>query len=231
MKPFHFKKFSLAQSKDVFRVGTDSVLLGALATVHDREDILEVGTGCGIISLMIAQRNQDAKITALDISPEAVQLAAANFENSPFKSRLKSIEGNFKYYNSAYKFDLILSNPPYFDENPSKKDIHARQQTMLTFNEFVDKSRELLMPTGFICVIIPAEAGGLFEEIANRNNLFLNRKITVFGIKNSVPKRVILEFGFEQNVALKSEFFIEEAPRQYTEEYLKLTEDFHLFKS
>ena len=88
MKPFQFKQFSIYQSKNVFRVGTDGVLLGAASTVSNATNILEVGTGTGLISLMLAQRNTEAQIEAIDINESAVELAAENFKNAPFKKRL-----------------------------------------------------------------------------------------------------------------------------------------------
>ncbi len=122
MKPFHFQKFTVNQSAKVFRVGTDGVLLGASATVEKAENILEIGTGTGLIALMIAQRNPKAFITAIDLNEEAVTLASENFRNSPYRDRLKAILQDFKQIKTEEKFDLIVSNPPYFEENSSEKD-------------------------------------------------------------------------------------------------------------
>ena len=129
MKTFHFKNFTINQSSKVFRVGTDGVLLGASTTVENAANILEIGTGTGLISLMMAQRNPNATITALDIDEDAVALASVNFRNSPFSSRLNAVLQDFKKHETHEKFDLIVSNPPYFEENPSEKDVLARQQT------------------------------------------------------------------------------------------------------
>lgn len=135
MKPFSFKQFNINQSEKVFRIGTDAVLLGALAGVFGKQNILEIGTGTGIISLMLAQRNSEANITAIDINPEAVGLARENFENTPFKERLKAFEKDFKTFGSSDKFDFVVSNPPYFDANSSTKDILARQRIELDFSD------------------------------------------------------------------------------------------------
>ena len=107
MKSFQFKKFSIQQSKDVFRVGTDGVLLGAIANVQRAKKILEVGTGTGLISMMLAQRNFNTEIQAIDIDENAVELASKNFENSPFKNRLKVYQQDYKNYNPSN--DNILS--------------------------------------------------------------------------------------------------------------------------
>lgn len=229
MKPFQFKQFSIQQSKTVFRVGTDGVLLGAMSTSAHANNILEVGTGTGLISLMLAQRNPEAQITAIDINENAVQLASENFENSPFKNRLKVSLQDYRKFNSDKKYDLIVSNPPYFEQNDSNKDIIARQQTELSFGNLIEKSANLLTQNGLFSVIIPFEAGVLFEELCENNQLFLNNKIIIYGIKDSKPKRLLLEFGLSHKEIVEQEFVIEKSPRKYTEEYLKLTEEFHQF--
>ncbi|MGZ5262170.1 MAG: tRNA1(Val) (adenine(37)-N6)-methyltransferase [Kaistella sp.] len=229
MKPFQFKNFSLNQSVKVFRVGTDGVLLGASVCVESAENILEIGTGTGLIALMIAQRNTTAKITALDINEEAVTLADENFRNSPYKSRLSVLHCDFKNFESDEKFDLIVSNPPYFEENPSEKDVMARQQTELSFRDLIGNASGNLSPSGRLSVIIPFASGENFEEICLENQLFLTKRITIFGIKNSAPKRLILEFAIEKKKLTESEFVIEKSPRTYSDQYLELTKDFHVF--
>lgn len=229
MKPFQFKNFSIKQSKKVFRVGTDGVLLGALSGVENVQTILEVGTGTGLISLMLAQRNPDAQILAIDINDEAINLAGENFRNSPFE-RLSVELQDFKDFKTQQRFDLIISNPPYFKENSSDKDILARQQTELSFENLIEKSAEILSENGRLAVIIALESGAYFEEISLKNRLFLSRKIQIFGIKNSAPKRWILELGLNQKEISEEEFTVEKFPRVYSEEYLELTKDFHLFQ-
>jgi len=229
VKPFQFKQFSIQQSKHVFRVGTDGVLLGAASSVHEAKKILEVGTGTGLTSLMLAQRNPNAQIQAIDIDENAVKLAAQNSENSPFKNRLAVSLEDYKNFNPKEKYDLIISNPPYFEENVSSKDIIARQQTELSFELLIVKSKNLLSENGLLSVIIPIEAGVLFEELCSKNQLHLQRRLLIYGIINSKPKRLLLEFGTEQKEIMNEELIIEKSPRQYSDEYLKLTEAFHQF--
>lgn len=230
MKPFHFQKFVINQDQNVFRVGTDGVLLGSLASVENSKNILEVGTGTGLISLMVAQRNSAAKILALDINIEAVHLAEENFKNSPFEKQLTAKHVDFNRFEGAEKFDLIISNPPYFVGNSSEKDIFARQQTALTFTDLIKNAAAHLSDNGVFSVIIPFEDGVFFEKQCMEFNLKLHRKIRIFGIKNSKPKRWIFEFGFKEQFPEEKDFIIEKSPRIYTEEYLNLTKDFHLFK-
>ena len=230
MKPFQFKNFTVNQSSKVFRVGTDGVLLGASATVKDAQNILEIGTGTGLIALMIAQRNPDANITALDINEEAVAIASENFRNSPFSNRLKAVLQDFKIHKTDEKFDLIVSNPPYFEENPSEKDVLARQQTELSFADLIRNASKSLSRKGILSVIIPFNSGNDFERICRENNLFPTKKITIFGIKTATPKRLILEFGLNSGKVIETEFVIEKSPRKYSDSYLELTKDFHVFR-
>ena len=230
MKSFHFQKFTIHQNKNVFRVGTDAVLLGAFSTLKNSNKILEVGTGSGIISLMTAQRNSFASILALEINLDAVILAQENFKNSPFHDRLKVQHEDFNDFKSEEKFDLIISNPPYFDGNPSEKDIIARQQTALTFENLIKNAAAQLSELGIFSVIIPFEDGDFFENKCEEFGLQLRRKIIIFGIKTSKPKRLILEFSFQSAEIECKDFIIEKSPRFYSDEYLELTKDFHIFK-
>jgi tRNA1Val (adenine37-N6)-methyltransferase len=137
MKPFRFQQFDIQQNADVFRVGTDAVLLGILANVSKAKNVLEVGTGTGIISLMLAQRNPDVEILGIDINTEAVNISQTNFSNSPFSDRIKSKLQDLKNFETEKKFDLIISNPPYFEINNSEKDILARQRLELNFSDLI----------------------------------------------------------------------------------------------
>lgn len=230
MKPFTFKQFTIQQSKEVFRVGTDGVLLGALANVQNTLKILEIGTGTGLISLMLAQRNSDAEFLGIDINKDAAELTKINFENSPFCSRLKNIHQDFKFFETEQRFDLIVSNPPYFEASNSEKDKIARQTVELNFRQLVAKSSQMLSEKGSLSIIIPAEAGNDFIAIAEENRMFLIRKINIKGIENSKIKRLILEFSLSENNLIESEFIIEKSPRQYSDQYLELTQEFHVFR-
>lgn len=230
MKSFKFKQFEIQQSKNVFRVGTDGVLLGSLANVDNVSKVLEVGTGTGLISLMLAQRNSQANFLGIDINEEAVNLTKSNFENSPFYLRLENILQDFKAFQSKEKFDLIVSNPPYFEESDSEKDKLARQTVELNFLQLISKSSGSLSENGILSVIIPFEAGNDFVRIALENQLFLIRQVNVKGIENSKVKRLVLEFSLAKKEVEESEFIIEKSPRQYSDQYLELTKEFHVFK-
>jgi len=230
VKPFTFKQFKIEQSKDVFRVGTDGVLLGALANIHSASRVLEVGTGTGLISLMLAQRNPQAHFLGLDINGDAAVLTKLNFENAPFHARLKNRHQDFKTFETEERFDLVVSNPPYFEESGSEKDKIARQTVELNFRQLIANAAQLLSENGIFSVIIPVEAGDVFISTGKENHLFLNRKINIKGIENSKAKRLILEFSSQEKEINESEFIIEKSPRQYSDQYLELTKEFHIFK-
>ena len=229
MKPFRFQKFDILQHKNVFRVGTDGVLLGALCQVENAQKILEVGTGTGLISLMLAQRNANAEITALDLNEDAVKLAQENFKNSPFSKRLQFFHQDFKTFESQKEYDFVVCNPPFFEENNSVKDILARQQVELTFRNLIEKASKILSSEGIFSVIIPSESAQEFENLAEDFDLYLVRKVNIFGIENGVLKRNVLEFSKKKSALETLDFTIEKSPRKYSDQYLELTKEFHVF--
>lgn len=229
MKPFRFQKFDIIQHENVFRVGTDGVLLGALCQVENAQKILEVGTGTGLISLMLAQRNANAEITALDLNEDAVKLAQENFKNAPFSKRLQFFHQDFKTFESQKEYDFVVCNPPFFEENNSVKDILARQQVELTFRNLIEKASKILSSEGIFSVIIPSESVQEFENLAEDFDLYLVRKVNIFGIENGVLKRNVLEFSKKKSALETLDFTIEKSPRKYSDQYLELTKEFHVF--
>ena len=229
MKPFRFQQFSIQQSKDVFRVGTDGVLLGAMCNVKNAKKILEIGTGTGLISLMLAQRNVSAKISAIDINENAVKLASENFRNSIFNENLKVELKDFKNFETNENFDLVVCNPPFFEENASAKDVLARQQVELNFRNLVEKSTEIITKKGILSIILPSEAATDVKSLAEEFNLYLVREINIYGIEGGNLKRNILEFSLVQKPLEISDFVIEKKPREYSDQYLNLTKNFHVF--
>ncbi|OPC57004.1 methyltransferase domain-containing protein [Elizabethkingia miricola] len=226
MKPFVFKQFEILQDKEVFRVGTDGVVLGALCNGEGTVRALEVGCGTGLISLMLAQRFPSVVFDALDINAKAVEIAAQNFSNSPFADRLNVIEINYNDFVSADKYDLIVSNPPYF-ESDSSKDLIARHQVLLSFQQLICKSAVLISDSGILSVIIPGDDAESFITIAEDNDLYLIRKIDIYGIKGGKLKRNILEFSRKPSELVLEELVLEKEKRIYSDEYRELTKGFH----
>ena len=230
MKPFQFQKFTIQQDENVFRVGTDGVLLGAFCAVSEKGNVLEIGTGTGLISLMMAQRNTFAKISAIDINENAVKLASENFRNSPFAKNLKVELKDFKNFETEEKYDLVVCNPPFFEENNSGKDVLARQQVELNFKNLIEKSAEIITESGVLSIIIPSESASEIESLAQKFKFYLIKKINIYGIEGGNLKRNILEFSFAQKPIKITDFVIEKSPRKYSEQYLELTKEFHVFR-
>ncbi|MEC5394887.1 tRNA1(Val) (adenine(37)-N6)-methyltransferase [Bergeyella sp. RCAD1439] len=229
MKPFRFQKFTIQQSPLVFRVGTDGVLLGALCEVSAANRILEVGTGTGLIALMCAQRRETAYVSALDIDEAAAALASLNFSASPFSSRMEVWCGDFRAYYPQDRFDLVVCNPPYFEANPSVKDRIARQRVMLDFEDLVRGAVRVLSAEGLLSVIIPSSMAEGFVSAALREGFFLIRKVNIYGNDSSEIRRVVLEFSFVSKACEELDLIIEKGPRVYSDQYLELTRDFHVF--
>ncbi|MDR2206568.1 MAG: methyltransferase [Flavobacteriaceae bacterium] len=226
---FRFRQFEILQSEKVFKVGTDGVLLGVLCSCEKAKNILEIGSGTGLISLMIAQRNPAAKISAIDIDEHACKLASRNFENSPFKTRLKSFHQDFKTFNPQETFDFIVSNPPYFDINASKKNVLARQTLELDFRDLISGAAKHLSETGVFSVIVPNESYKKFIEIAEEFQFYLIRKINIIGIEGGKTKRLILEFSKQKSHTAETDFVVREKSKKYSSEYIDLTKKFHNF--
>ncbi|WP_300673642.1 methyltransferase [Soonwooa sp.] len=232
MKLFKFQQFNINQDDAVFRVGTDAVLLGSLANPEDAKSALEVGSGTGIVSLMLAQRFFGLNILAIDINESAVDLTNQNFIESPFSARLKVSQSDFKSFESEEKFDFIFSNPPYFEANDSSKDVVARQKVELDFQDLIQNANRLLTEQGRFSVIIPSQDEIVFVALCKKENLHLQRKVSIKGIEGGEVRRVILDFTkIKPKHLVLEEFVIEKSPRQYSDQYLETTKDFHLFKS
>lgn len=227
---FQFKQFSVLQNSNVFKVGTDGVLAGVLADIHSSKNILDVGCGTGLMSLICAQRNQSANITAIDLDETAADLSDYNFKNSIFSERIKCFCTDFKNFSSEEKYDYIISNPPYFKptEQLHLKHAKARQQLNINYEQFFSNAYLLLEEQGVIGLIFPFIDEEKIIKTATDYHLYLKRSVHISGIKNGKTKRSFLEFSKEKKAVKYSEFYIEEAPRIQSGYYKKITQDFYL---
>lgn len=229
---FQFKQFRISQEKSELRVGTDGVLLGAWCDVNSTKRILDVGTGTGVIALMLAQRS-DSRIDAIEISAEACADASFNFQNSPWKERITLIEADFRQFSIANipLFDLIVSNPPFF-KNSLRSANHssslARHDVSLTFEQLISGAKKLLSSEGRLAVIIPADACNDFRETARMTGFYLARKTLVIPRTGRNPKRVLLEFSALPCYPVLDEMVILLNDNQYSEAFTALTKEFYL---
>lgn len=229
-KPFKFKQFSIFQDKTAMKVGTDGVLLGAWADCLGK-DILDIGTGTGLISMMLAQRFPQSQIDAIEIDENAYYQAKENFENTPFQNRLSIYFTSLQAYKTDKKYDLIVSNPPFFtvnDLNEFDARKQARQEETLTFSDLLKKTVLLLNKDGLASFIIPHDRMLEFCEIAAKNALKVSKTTQIKGNETSPIKRVLLEFSFEEKERKENLLTIEVERHRYTEDYINLTKDFYL---
>jgi tRNA1Val (adenine37-N6)-methyltransferase len=230
MKPFLFKQFAIYQDQTAMKVGTDGVLLGAWTKNNNAKHILDIGTGTGLIALMLAQRFSNNDIDALEIDKKAFKQAKSNFKNSLWSSRLKVIHCPLQNFKSNHKYDLIVSNPPFFESlkqvNTSRE--QARQTASLSFEDLIIISNDLLHTNGELALIIPFETKEKILAIAKKQQLFPKAICTVFGTKTSKPKRVLIQFSKTKTVCKNSQLIIEVSRHCYTDKYITLTKDFYL---
>ena len=231
MSAFKFKQFEIAQDKCAMKVGTDGVLIGAWTACNKATNILDIGCGTGLISLMLAQRNDAAVITGIEIEENAFLQSQDNFNNSKWSNRLSIIHTSLQDFSSETKFDLIVSNPPFFTNSTQANNQYrklARSTNSLNFKELISKSKILLSENGIFSVIIPFPRKEEFISIALENHLFLSRICSVKGAENSPVKRILMEFNNSQKTILEENLMIEKERHNYTDKYIDLCKDFYL---
>lgn len=215
------------------KVGIDGVLLGAWAEIDNAGSILDIGSGSGLITLMLAQRS-DAQILAIDIDADAILQTDDNVSKSPWSHRISTKEISLQLFvnETTERFDLIVSNPPYF-VNSTKTPIvgrtTARHTSSLSHEELIDNAKLLLKPTGRICLILPVNEGLQCVDYALKVGLFCTKQVTVYPKPEAAAKRVLLEFSLQYSPKIESELTIENNERhQYSPEFSALAKDFYL---
>lgn len=231
---FAFKKFNIKQDKCAMKVGTDAVLLGAWIIPNGSKRILDIGTGTGIISLMLAQKST-ASIVAIDIDKESTEQAKINVEESDYKNRVEIKHVSFQELakNTTEKFDLIVTNPPYFiDSLKSSGDSRtiARHNDLLPFDDLITGVKKLLNEKGKFCLILPTKEAVIFRDMAKAKGLYLSKLLRVRTTpEKDSEKRHLMQFEFKESEFSESTLVIESnGPRNYTEEYKALTKDYYI---
>jgi tRNA1Val (adenine37-N6)-methyltransferase len=234
MNPFKFKQFTVRQDRCAMKIGTDGVLLGAWTSLKDNPNsILDIGSGTGVIALMLAQRSSAETIDALEIEEGAHAQCVDNFETSPWADRLFCYHAGLDEFIDEVdeKYDLIVSNPPFYSEDVSSgntsRDL-ARQNTSLPFDELLEGVTALLSESGIFSTIIPFKEEGHFIKLASQSRLFPKRITRVKGNPSSKRKRSLIEFRFVKSDVKVDTLTIEVGRHEYTQEYLALTTDFYL---
>ena len=232
---FQFKQFTVWHDLCAMKVGIDGVLLGAWADVHGCRQLLDVGTGSGLIALMLAQRAPQARIDAIDIEESAVRQARLNVSASPWNDRIRvwhrSLQ-DFTPRDKAATYDLIVSNPPYFvhsTHTPVRERTQARHADSLPHEELLAHAARLLAPQGRLCLILPVAEGERCIALAAHENLHCTRRTDVHPKPATPAKRLLLELSRTPAPTTRTALTIEDGTRhQYTPEFTALAKDFYL---
>lgn len=231
---FAFKQFTIKQDLCAMKVGTDAVLLGAWIIPNGSSNILDIGTGTGIISLMLAQKSK-AEIDAIDIDENAVIQAKQNISESKFSNNIIVNHISFQKFakSSDKKFNLIVTNPPYFEQSLKSSDqkrSHARHADVLPFEDLLDGVIKLLDPKGKFCLILPKLEAEKFRALAEKKGLHLSKLLRIKSrADKDTDKRHIMQFEFTPTEFSETTLVIEQQERhQYTSEYKELTKDYYV---
>ena len=231
---FVLKQFSINQDKCPMKIGTDAVLLGSWVTPTNEKRILDVGTGTGILALMLAQKST-AHIDAIDIDITAVEQAKENVEFCKWRDRLVVTHATIQQYSKQvnYKYDLIVTNPPYFTDSskpPEEGRTLARHNDYLPFNELIESVIKLLEPKGKFFLILPTKEAGIFKELAEKKGLKLSKLLRVRTRQDKeTEKRHMMQFEFFPSSFSESTIIIEkDARHEYTDEYKELTKEYYI---
>lgn len=231
---FRFKQFSVDQTGCAMKINTDGVLLGALAEATNPGNILDIGTGTGVIALMLAQRFTLATIDTVEIDQSAAQTAGKNFQNSPFATRLNTFPLPIQSFFNEYpdrKYDLIVSNPPFHLNSlgsPKAGKSLAKHTDGDFFEDLIVGVGKHLTKDGACWLILPLQAAGLVNDIVGRNGLYLQKKIAVHSFEGLEPHREIVVFGFTEVSAEISKLVIYTAVNNYSEEYKELLQPYFI---
>lgn len=232
---FQFKKFVITQRVAAQKVGTDGVLLGAWVDVTDVRSALDIGTGTGLIALMLAQRLPQATITAVEIESAAAAEATANMQATPWAERLSVVEQSVQDFARAsdVTFDLIVCNPPFFTGgalSPTRGRDTARHTIKLPNGDLLQAARRLLTPRGSLCVILPKLEGLRFKDMAGGHyGLHCTRMTEVYGKADKSIERLLLEFSKQSDAPMHTDRLdIRDKSGDYSNAYRDLTSDFYV---
>jgi tRNA1Val (adenine37-N6)-methyltransferase len=228
---FRFKQFEVRQEGSAMRINTDGVLIAAIATHKRPLYILDIGTGTGVIALMLAQRFPAAFVDAVEVDPSAANTASFNFENSPFDQRMNLFPADIVHFDSIFKYDLVVSNPPYFVndlKNQEPRKSIARHADEDFFENMVRKVSSILSDDGVFWVILPVKQAKDLISKAMLHRLFPCRLIHVFSDEDKPEIRQIVCLSFADVNVKQENFYIYDSPGVYTGAYIDLIKDFFL---
>jgi len=232
---FNFKQFSIKQDECAMKVGTDGILLGAWTNVTKAKNIIDIGTGTGLIAIMLAQRSSDCRIDAIEIDQPAYEQACENVKDSPWACRINVIHSSIQDFITDKKYDLIVSNPPFFIvENtlvaPEKQRANARHSVSLNMDDLVSSVKRLLAPEGVFSIVLPFpnEANLLIKKM-EQSGFACIRKLRLKPTPAKAPKRILMEFSKSISAISEEVLVVEDKGRHgYSDKFIELTKDFYL---
>lgn len=231
-RPFHFKHFSLYHHRSTMKVGTDAILLGRWTDVKPTDVVLDIGTGCGLLPLMLSQKGVN-QVDAVDIDKTSVEEATVNFEASQWREQLKVFCVDVVDFQPNKKYDLIVSNPPFFSrfsKCDSERKSRARHTDMTLSREALCQAVcRLMKPDGRFALVLPFVESIDFLEIAKKYDLFLRKRMTIIPIDGKAPNRVNLELVLGKTNAVQEESFtIRDESNRFTTQYNTFLKDYYL---
>jgi len=230
MSIFHFNQFSIQQTNSILKVGTDAMVLGSLVNTGNASRVLDIGTGTGVLALMMAQKNPSANVKAVELDELSAKDCQENFTNSPWNHRLELILKDILEFEADNHFDLIICNPPFYSNsltNENKRVASAKHAIHLPFDKLFQKIASLLTENGKCWMIFPFQDKQFVSELAQKSGLFVEIDYSVNGKPNQAVRTVFC-FSHHKPTAIDShEITIRNNDNSYTEVYKKLTVDFH----
>lgn len=232
---FQFKQFTIQQDKCAMKVCTDACLFGAWAAESLQQrtcfDILDIGTGTGLLSLMLAQKTT-AAIDAVEIDKEAYEQAVENVQQSVYKKSIKVFHTGIDDFHPDYKYNFIISNPPFFEadlKSAQQNKNAAKHDTTLTLDVLCQKVNELMTDDGYFAVLLPFHRTNYFITESLKNNLHCTEKILLRQTPKHDYFRSMLLFSFNKTVITEKEITIKGADEKYSEAFIALLKDYYLY--
>jgi tRNA1Val (adenine37-N6)-methyltransferase len=214
------------------KVGTDGVLLGAWADIGSARHILDIGTGTGLIALMLAQRSgKNRHIDAIEIDFDTYQQAVENVKDSVWQDKINVCHTSLQHFTTSQKYDLIVSNPPYFLNSlkaPDQRRNLSRHADQLPYTDIIDSCQRLLHPHGRLCLILPPSEGIIFTKIAATARLLCNKKISIHHKESKPAERLLLEFSYQSPICQEGELVLFNQEGKRTPSYHQLVSEFYL---
>ena len=231
---FRFKRFSLNQDRCAMKIGTDGALMGAWCTVENATQVLDIGTGTGLIALMVAQRINGAEfhITAVEADREASIQAKENIEHAEWSKHIEVVHTMLQDYDTQTKFDLIVTNPPFFTNSltaPDGKRTMARHTLSLSAHDICNFAARHLTCNGLLSLILPTKEAADFEQTARETGLYLARATSVSFKTQAAPKRIMAEYTLQpKETILRDTLSVSNENGQYTSDFIHLLQPFYL---